>query len=121
MMSLTDAQLESLVVAERASSILSLIGTLTIIALFLTSTHFQKPINRLIFYASIGNVLVNVGTLVSRAGIEAGLDSPLCQLQAFLIQMYATSLRQIEQRTDKDIGSCRLTPSGHWLWLVMFI
>jgi hypothetical protein len=88
-MALTQSQLESVVVAERASSILSLLGTFSIILLFLTLSHFRKPINRLVFYASFGNVLVNIGTLISRKGIEAGHDSPLCQFQAFMIQMYA--------------------------------
>jgi hypothetical protein len=51
-----------------------------------SSKTFHKPINRLVFYASFGNMLTNVGTLMSRHY----LGSPYsvgCQFQAFLIQM----------------------------------
>ena len=70
---------------------LSLIGTSFIIATFLISSDYHKPINRLVFYASFGNIITNVATLISRSSIRAGPASPLCQLQAFLIQMYAAS------------------------------
>ncbi|KAK1141971.1 hypothetical protein N8T08_008294 [Aspergillus melleus] len=49
---------------------------------------FRKPINRLVFYASWGNIMTNLATVVSQSGIHAGLNSPLCQLQAFLIQWF---------------------------------
>lgn len=56
---------------------------------FVSSTRFRKPINRLIFYASWGNALCNIATLMSQTGIRAGRDSHLCQFQSFMIQMYA--------------------------------
>ena len=55
------------------------------------SSEYHKPINRLVFYASFGNIISNVATLISRSSIEAGANSPLCQFQAFLIQMYAST------------------------------
>jgi hypothetical protein len=73
--------------SRRVTSVLSLIGTSFIIATFLISTDYHKPINRLVFYASFGNIITNVATLVSTSSIHAGATSPLCQLQAFLIQM----------------------------------
>ncbi|KAI9772674.1 MAG: hypothetical protein M1840_000269 [Geoglossum simile] len=84
----SDAQLASLSVTERVTSALSLISTGYIIFTFLISTEFHKPINRLVFYASFGNIITNVATLISRSAITLGDKSPLCQLQSFLIQMF---------------------------------
>ena len=81
------AQLHSLVITERVMSSLSLMGTVFIMAMFISSPHFRKPINRLVFYASFGNIFMSVGTLISRDGIKYGSDSAVCQLQGFLIQM----------------------------------
>jgi hypothetical protein len=83
---LTDSELEAIVIIERVGSSLSLIGCAWIVVTFLSSTAFRKPINRLVFYASVGNILVNIGTLMSRS-VLGDPNSALCQLQAFLIQM----------------------------------
>ncbi|GAP87585.2 putative G-protein coupled receptor [Rosellinia necatrix] len=82
--------LSALTIIERVGSILSLIGCLFIIVTFLSSSGFRKPINRLVFYASFGNMLVNVGTLIARAYVDKQ-DSVGCQLQAFLIQQFLPS------------------------------
>lgn len=90
-MGLTEKQIYAIEITERLGSVLSLVGTAFIIGTFLYDKAFHKPINRLVFYASWGNIMANVGTLISRSGIVLGLDKPLCQFQAFLIQMYASS------------------------------
>ncbi|MCJ1367526.1 hypothetical protein MMC16_006659 [Acarospora aff. strigata] len=87
-MELTTKQLDAIEVTERLASILSLLGTSYIVITFLASPAFRKPINRLVFYASWGNIVCNVATLISRSGIDAGPGSSLCQLQGFLIQMF---------------------------------
>lgn len=89
-MGLTDQQLYAIEVAERLGSALSLVGTTFIIGTFLYDKAFHKPINRLVFYAAWGNIMANIGTLISRSGIDLGVTRPLCQFQAFLIQMYAS-------------------------------
>ena len=86
-MSLTDHQLHIIEVTERLGSVLSLASTAFVITTFLLDNSFHKPINRLVFYASFGNIMANVGTLISRSGIELGFNDPLCQFQAFMIQM----------------------------------
>ncbi|OBT87670.1 hypothetical protein VE02_02744 [Pseudogymnoascus sp. 03VT05] len=73
--------------AERISSVLSVLGCFFVIVTFCSMKIFRKPINRLVFYATFGNLATNVVTLVSRSGILAGVNSPLCQFQAFIIQM----------------------------------
>lgn len=51
---ITDAELRAFTVVERVVSVLSLLGCLFIITSFSLSKAFQhKPINRLVFYASM--------------------------------------------------------------------
>lgn len=63
---LTERQLLVMSVIDRSCSTLSLLGCLFIIVTFCLSKHFNKPINRLAFYASFGNMITNVATLMSR-------------------------------------------------------
>lgn len=79
---------------ERVSSAFSLIGSCFIFTTFLTSKAFRKPINRIIVYASMGNTLMNIATLISVNGVLAGKGSSLCQFQAFLVQMSVSLLRK---------------------------
>ncbi|ODA78540.1 hypothetical protein RJ55_05921 [Drechmeria coniospora] len=87
MSELTPAELEAIIVIERACSILSLLGSIFTIFTFCASSAFHKPINRLVFYASFGNMMTNVGTLMSRSYLMQ-VDSFGCQFQAFLIQLF---------------------------------
>ncbi len=83
---LTDEQLNGFSVVERVCSVFSLLGCIVIIGTFCASKSFHKPINRLVFYASFGNLMTNVATLIARTYLDDVL-SPGCQFQAFLIQM----------------------------------
>jgi hypothetical protein len=77
-------------VIERAASMLSLIGFLIIALTFwVFPTFHNKVFNKLVFYASWGNMGSNIATLISVAGlksIKGGKASCLCQFQGFLIQ-----------------------------------
>ncbi|KAJ6109860.1 hypothetical protein N7486_002095, partial [Penicillium sp. IBT 16267x] len=75
-------------ITERLCSAISLIGSFVIVTTFLWSPSFRKPINRLVFYASWGNIMLNIATMISQSGIQAGGVSPLCQFQAFLIHWF---------------------------------
>ncbi|KAL8776725.1 MAG: hypothetical protein Q9213_008163 [Squamulea squamosa] len=86
--SVTDSQLHALEVTEKVASVFSLIAASFIILTFVSSAAFRRPVNRLIFYASWGNLVGNAATLISRSGVKAGSNAALCQLQAFLIQMF---------------------------------
>ncbi|KAK0509878.1 hypothetical protein JMJ35_007272 [Cladonia borealis] len=88
MPSLTHNQLSSLETTERIASCFSLVGTIFIFITFVSSPNFRRPINRLVFYASWGNTLCNVATLMSESPIRLGQHSHLCQFQGFLIQMF---------------------------------
>ncbi|KAF3395716.1 hypothetical protein F1880_007317 [Penicillium rolfsii] len=81
-------QLSAISITERVCSAVSLVGTFVIVVTFIGSRSFRKPINRLVFYASWGNLMANIATLISQSGMHAGMSSPLCQFQAFLIQWF---------------------------------
>ncbi|RAH85157.1 Nnf1-domain-containing protein [Aspergillus japonicus CBS 114.51] len=87
-MSLSRSQLQAISVTERVCSAVSLLGTFVIVISFLSSSSFRKPINRLVFYASWGNMMANVATLMSQSGVRLGTASSLCQFQGFLIQWF---------------------------------
>lgn len=86
-MPLTEAQTQALSGTERVVSVFSIIGILFIVITYHSLKSFNKPINRLIFYASFGNLGMNIACLISEGGPSAGPNSSLCQFQAFLIQM----------------------------------
>ncbi|KAL8751576.1 MAG: hypothetical protein Q9199_006320 [Rusavskia elegans] len=85
---LTSGQKNALMITERVVSIFSILGIFFVLVTFYFLCSFNKPINRLVFYASFGNLGMNIACLISEDGINAGPLSPLCQFQAFLIQMF---------------------------------
>lgn len=85
-MSLSPAQLNAIEVTEMVCSGVSFVASIFVISTFICSSHFQSSINRLIFYAAIGNIMTNIATAISRIGIKHGGDSALCQFQGFIIQ-----------------------------------
>lgn len=83
----SEPQFDAISAIERVCSVFSLLGCVFIIATFCLSKAFHKPINRLVFYASFGNLMTNVATLMARTYI-GDTNSAGCQFQAFLIQMF---------------------------------
>lgn len=91
MSQLTDGQLNDISIVTRSCSAVSLLGCVFIIVTFSCSSAFRgKPINRLVFYASFGNMMTNVATLISRAYL-GHIGSFGCQFQAMLIQWFVVS------------------------------
>ncbi|KAI9683914.1 MAG: hypothetical protein M1829_004249 [Trizodia sp. TS-e1964] len=86
-MSFSESQLFALEVTERVTSVFSLLGTSFIITTFLFHHSFSHSINRLVFFAALGNSASNIATLISRSSLAEG-ETALCQFQAFLIQMF---------------------------------
>ena len=74
-------------ITERVTSAFSLVSVIFIISTFLLGRGFDKPINRLIFFASWSNLGTSIAFFISRDGIVAGPDSSLCQFQAWALQM----------------------------------
>jgi hypothetical protein len=77
-------------VLERTASALSLIGFIIIAFTYWAfPTFHSKYFNKLVFYASWGNMGSNVATLISVSGLRAANANPesgLCRAQGFLIQ-----------------------------------
>ncbi|KAF2709525.1 hypothetical protein K504DRAFT_276447 [Pleomassaria siparia CBS 279.74] len=90
MLAATKDQLFVLKVAERTMSCLSLLGSLFIMVTFIRWRYFRKPINRLVFFASFGNVCANVATLISIDALPKyqGHLTSLCEFQGVLIQWF---------------------------------
>lgn len=84
---LTPGQNLTMALTERIISALSLVGILFIILTYLFASSFSKPINRLVFYASWGNLGLSIVALISMNGPDAGQNSPLCQFQGFMAQL----------------------------------
>ncbi|KAK6833721.1 hypothetical protein PG987_008415 [Apiospora arundinis] len=84
---LSEGKLDAITIVERTGSVFSLLGCLFIIISFSCSKVFHKPINRLVFYASFGNMMSNIGTLMARSYVH-DINAIGCQLQGFLIQMF---------------------------------
>jgi hypothetical protein len=84
---LAKSDVDVITILERACSVFSLLGSMFVIASFTLSKAFHKPINRLVFYATFGNLMTNVATLMARTFIN-DINSAGCQFQGFLIQMY---------------------------------
>ncbi|TVY15055.1 hypothetical protein LARI1_G007555 [Lachnellula arida] len=88
---LSASELHALVITERVNSSLSMAGIFFVLITYTFSSHFDKPINRLIFFATWGNIGSTVASLISDAGplaVVGDKPAPLCQLQGFLVQMF---------------------------------
>jgi hypothetical protein len=87
---LTMEQERALEAVERTMSVISIMGCLFIIGSFLFfEAPKKKSFNRLLFFASWGNLLSNVATFIAGAGIrdlKEGRGSATCKIQATLIQ-----------------------------------
>ncbi|KAJ5935780.1 hypothetical protein N7466_005327 [Penicillium verhagenii] len=87
-MTLTAEQISAIGIAGRVTSVLSMLGTITIICAFVFSRHFRSPIHRIIFFNAFYNLFDSIATMISVSGPEAGDYSPLCQFQGFALQMF---------------------------------
>lgn len=90
-MSHSPGELKGIAIAGRVSSVLSILGSFTIIGAFALSRHFRSPIHRIIFYNAFYNLFDSVATMISTSGPAAGELSSLCQFQGFALQMYVRS------------------------------
>ncbi|KAI8937711.1 hypothetical protein NX059_005412 [Plenodomus lindquistii] len=81
-------------ITTRTTSIISILGSFFVLGTFAAFPYFRKPINRLIFYATFGNLLVNIATLIATSALPRAdaLDvSSLCEFQGVLIQWFMSA------------------------------
>lgn len=87
MRGLSEQDADAIVAIERVCSVFSLMGCLLVLLTFSCSAAFrQRAINRMVFFATFGNMFTNVATLMTRT-YTLDVDSFGCQLQSFLIQV----------------------------------
>lgn len=86
-MDLTQQERDTIEHIERLGASISLISVCLIFAAYGLFKRSRTVPNTFIFFASIANVGASIACLIGYAGILAGLDSALCQSQAFLLEM----------------------------------
>lgn len=87
-MNLTAGQRNALQATERAGASLSLVGVVLIFVTYAAFKRLRTVPNTFILFASIANVGASIACLIGFSGINAGDASALCQVQAFLLEMY---------------------------------
>lgn len=83
---LSPDQRRILQITERTASVFSIVGCVLICVTFVRYAQFRKPINRLMFYASWGNLFFSVAALLSQTVVDSP-NSALCQFQGFVVQL----------------------------------
>lgn len=117
----TPSQVNAMMITERVTSIFSLLGIFFILSTFLLGRGFDKPINRLFYFASFSNLGMNIAALIAEDGVSAGQNSSLCQFQAFAIQWYVGMRPSMLLRDLKSsLGFLECIPSGLCAWVLTF-
>lgn len=83
---LTSSQQQGITALARVCSSISLLACIFVILTYSLQRTFRTFVNRFIFYASVGNVVCCIATLMARGPVSEP-DSASCQVQGFLIQM----------------------------------
>lgn len=81
--------LAHIAIIERCSAAVSIFSGLSLIVTFLGCIKFHKSMNRLVFFATVGNIGASIATAIARDAISGNgsiRDKVLCYIQAFLIQ-----------------------------------
>ncbi|KAG0650439.1 Cyclic AMP receptor 2 [Hyphodiscus hymeniophilus] len=105
---LSPSQIWACAIAERVSSSISLVSTLTMFVCYFSIKRFRSLLsNRLLIIASIANLACNAATLIGGSGL-ADVNSSVCQAQAFLLEWF--------MQTDPAFGTCMAFD----VYLVMF-
>ena len=90
---LTEKQLAIVGIIQQVAAALSIVGCVFIITTFSFCDAFHKPINRLVFYASLGNLMASVGFAMATMYLDKP-NSSGCQMQAFLLHTYVQRRRR---------------------------
>ncbi|KAL1843873.1 hypothetical protein VTJ49DRAFT_7224 [Mycothermus thermophilus] len=88
---LTVEQRDTIERIERLGASVSVISVCLIFAAYGLFKRVRTLPNTFILFASIANLGASIACLIGYAGITAGLNSPLCQAQAFLLEMFMQS------------------------------
>jgi hypothetical protein len=84
---LSESEIAVLVNLERAGAVFSMVGVVMVFVTYASFPRIRTVPNLFIVFASIANVGASIACVVGYDGIRAGLDSALCQTQAFLLEL----------------------------------
>jgi hypothetical protein len=84
--SLTGNEVATLILIERVTASISMVGTFHLVWTYLFIKDFRTLSNTIIFYASFANLLANIAALIGGAALS-NIHGPLCQFQGFLLEM----------------------------------
>ncbi|KAF5867829.1 putative g-protein coupled receptor protein [Botrytis fragariae] len=87
---LSQREVDILIIIERTTASISVLGTLALFATFIFFKSFRTLSNTIIFYASFANLFANVAALIGGSALSQ-VNSPLCQFQGFLLEMFMQS------------------------------
>ncbi|OAQ71806.1 G-protein coupled receptor [Purpureocillium lilacinum] len=87
---LSAKQLSIVGVIQQVGAAFSILGCIFIISTFCFCDAFHKPINRLVFYASLGNLMASVGFAMACMYLDKP-NSAGCQMQAFLLHLFVSA------------------------------
>jgi hypothetical protein len=85
--SLSDQEVDILISLERTGASISMIGISLIFATYVMFKRLRTIPNLFILLASIANAGASIACVMGYDGIRAGVDSAMCQAQAFLLEM----------------------------------
>ncbi|PHH73796.1 hypothetical protein CDD80_3553 [Ophiocordyceps camponoti-rufipedis] len=88
---LTPRQVDVLVALERAGGSVSLVALVFIFIAYALFRPVRNVQNTFIVFASVSNVGASVASIIALDGIKAGTQTPLCQTQSFLFEMFMQS------------------------------
>ncbi|KAI8897991.1 slime mold cyclic AMP receptor-domain-containing protein [Globomyces pollinis-pini] len=88
-MSLTKADLSTINVVVKVSSVVGFLGVCGMLYFIITSKHsFRNPTGRLIIAITVTDLFDSCTKFIGRWGPESGINSFLCRAQAFSIQEF---------------------------------
>ncbi|KAK3362375.1 hypothetical protein B0T25DRAFT_512596 [Lasiosphaeria hispida] len=90
-MNLTTTERATIQHVERFGASLSLVGVVLIFITYALFKRLRTVPNTFILFASFANVGASTACLIGYDGIMAGDSAPLCQIQAFLLEMFMQS------------------------------
>ncbi|RCI10603.1 hypothetical protein L249_4388 [Ophiocordyceps polyrhachis-furcata BCC 54312] len=88
---LTPGQVQVLVALERVGGSVSLVALMFIFIAYALLRPVRNVQNTFIVFASVSNVGASVASIIALDGIKAGTQTPLCQTQSFLFEMFMQS------------------------------
>ncbi|KAL0938378.1 g-protein coupled receptor [Colletotrichum truncatum] len=89
--SLSQRQIDIVIALERVGASLSLIGVTLIFIIYWAFKPIRTVPNLFILFASIANIGASIACAIGYDGLRIGEASALCQVQAFLLEMFMQS------------------------------